>query len=395
MSGQNFLSAVNGLFVFGFCASPFRVKLASALIHRSMDYKVWPLLKPFVKQTVYRQFCGGETLEEVKNTIQRLRGRGLSTILDYPLESVPMQSPEAIIKNQHLDGLVQTAVLTASENDSKMALKVSSIIPYEILRLITFEFMNQSKVDPRNIANFSMNEKFRPYVLHLERFVDLCVQGGAKIIVDAEQLEIQPAIDHIVLNLCNRHNKTCCVIESTYQLYLQNSLERLSCHIRWAQQQSIRFGFKIVRGAYLGSDRSAPSMKLYGPIFSSKEGTDNNFNEAILFLANETADSSNPIQLIIASHNRESVELALNTFDGTRMKEQGLISFAQLYGMGEGLFEIIQSRGFKGFKYLPYGPVDVAIPYLLRRTEENSEFIRNHEEYTFWLKQLKAAARIC
>lgn len=47
------------------------------------------------------------------------------------------------------------------------------------------------------------------------------------------------------------------------------------------------------------------------------------------------------------------------------------VSFGQLLGMGDHLTYTLSSMGLKVYKYVPYGPVQVTIPYLLRRAQEN------------------------
>src|ERR1041385_6522426 len=43
-------------------------------------------VSPLFKWTVYSHFCGGETFEECKETVQRLERRGVGALLNYGVE---------------------------------------------------------------------------------------------------------------------------------------------------------------------------------------------------------------------------------------------------------------------------------------------------------------------
>lgn len=51
------------------------------------------------------------------------------------------------------------------------------------------------------------------------------------------------------------------------------------------------------------------------------------------------------------------------------------VFFGQLLGMQDGATGVLAGNGFKAFKYVPYGPVSIVLPYLHRRAQENSTMV--------------------
>jgi proline dehydrogenase len=48
------------------------------------------------------------------------------------------------------------------------------------------------------------------------------------------------------------------------------------------------------------------------------------------------------------------------------------VHFSQLFGMSDNISFNLAKENFKVSKYLPYGPVEDVIPYLMRRAQENT-----------------------
>ncbi|KAJ3417232.1 hypothetical protein HDV05_006438 [Chytridiales sp. JEL 0842] len=208
-------------------------------------------------------------------------------------------------------------------------------------------------------------------------------QKKVKIMIDAEQTYFQPAIDDVALFLSKKFNsvdKFGPTVFNTYQMYLKDALGRMKIDLDRAKRYNYSFGVKIVRGAYMVSERErAEEMSYADPINSTLEDTHKCYNSAIETLLNSIAESRSTaadpkkVQFVVASHNKDSVALAVKMMNERGIEgKNGDVAFAQLMGMQDGTSFALAANGFKAYKYIPYGPINVTIPYLLRRAQENS-----------------------
>ncbi|KAI9330307.1 FAD-linked oxidoreductase-like protein [Obelidium mucronatum] len=243
------------------------------------------------------------------------------------------------------------------------------------------------------LATKSDFEIFDAIVPLLESLIAHAKSLNVKVIIDAEWTYVQPAIDDLALHLSKKFNG--CrndasqginngrpIIFNTYQMYLQDALQRVQWELERAKRGNYNIGVKIVRGAYIVSESErAQKMNYPNPICRSLEDTHKSFNGAIDLCISEikkhtpepNADTPLPVQFFIASHNKESVLHAWLTLQRLQLNPQSdCVGFGQLMGMQDGTSYGIAANGLKGYKCVPYGPVPVAIPYLVRRAQENS-----------------------
>merc|ERR1711957_378776 len=80
-------------------------------------------------------------------------------------------------------------------------------------------------------------------------------------------------------------------------------------------------------------------------------------------------------EIMVATHNRHSVALVVDSMRRLGLPCTSGIYFGQLLGMADHVTMTLGQRGYKAYKYVPYGPVDKVMPYLIRRTQENSTFL--------------------
>merc|ERR1711976_180159 len=79
--------------------------------------------------------------------------------------------------------------------------------------------------------------------------------------------------------------------------------------------------------------------------------------------------------MMVASHNRHSVKLVVDTMRRLELPASSGVYFGQLLGMADHITFPLGQHGYKAYKYVPYGPVEKVMPYLIRRTQENSTFL--------------------
>jgi len=75
--------------------------------------------------------------------------------------------------------------------------------------------------------------------------------------------------------------------------------------------------------------------------------------------------------LFVASHNTDTCELAMTLSEELDLKDKNCVRFGQLKGFSDQVTSDISQKGFQVFKYLPFGPTEQVMPYLVRRGQES------------------------
>jgi proline dehydrogenase len=137
-----------------------------------------------------------------------------------------------------------------------------------------------------------------------------------------------------------------------------------------ATMHNYYLGVKMVRGAYMEKEAErAGKLNYPNPIHPNKEATDDAFNKGLAFCI----DNKQRISIVCGSHNEYS-----NQYLAVLMNKHGMrnndkrVYFAQLLGMSDNISFNLAKAGYNVAKYVPYGPVESVMPYLLRRASENT-----------------------
>ena len=188
--------------------------------------------------------------------------------------------------------------------------------------------------------------------------------------IDAEESWIQGAIDALAEDMMSDYNRERVVVYNTAQMYRHDRLAYLAAMAARAEEGGYLCGVKLVRGAYMEKERARAAQQGYpSPIQPDKAASDRDFDAAVKWVLERIAR----IHPVAGSHNEKS-NLKLCQWMGEMGLEPGdaRVSFAQLLGMSDPITFNLAARGYNVAKYVPYGPIREAIPYLIRRAQENT-----------------------
>ncbi|KAG0027106.1 hypothetical protein BGZ81_005864 [Podila clonocystis] len=229
-----------------------------------------------------------------------------------------------------------------------------------------------------------IKEDLNDYGIMLHRLEALCDQAlstHTRLMIDAEQTYFQLAINSVVLHLQHMYNVKAHpdgpLIFNTYQMYLKAAPKRLRDDYRYSQRNGYVLAVKLVRGAYLNSERQrSKDLGREDPIYDSIEATHTAYDAGVQFLLHEIGSATlatTGAVVVVASHNIDSVVKACRQMQALGMTPgEGVVMFGQLLGMCDQMSCTLGAHGYGIYKYVPYGPIRQVIPYLLRRAQENS-----------------------
>lgn len=310
-----------------------------------------------IKKTIYSHFCGGETLIESQKTISKLSENNIETLLNYSVEG--LENDESF-KETYLKTL--EAIDFAKSNQSIRAICIKFTGFARIAIWI--------KLQNKEALNINEESEYQKALYYIQNLCHKAVESNVQLYIDAEESWFQDSIDKVALDLMLQFNKEKAFIFNTYQLYRSDKLEHLKRDIHWAIENHIQLGAKIVRGAYVEKENEyARKNNTSSPIHKTKENTDIDFNKAIEYCI----EYINNVSLCCASHNEYSNKLLIQLLQKNNIAlNHSNISASQLQGMSDNITYNMSQLGVKMSKYLPYGPVKEVIPYLIRRSQENT-----------------------
>lgn len=314
-------------------------------------------IKPLIRATIYKHFCGGETIEQCTETINNLGKFGVGSILDYSVEGHHNESD--------FDHSCAEIVKTVKHASGKKN------IPFSVFKVTGVGRMDLlERVSSKVLLTEAEEAEFQRLKARVESICKTAADNNVRLFIDAEETWIQDAIDTMVDDMMLKYNKEKTLIFNTVQLYRHDRVAFMKENIAKARSGNYKVGYKLVRGAYMEKERERAATNGYpSPIQPDKAACDHDYNEAVKLCI----DNIDMVAVCAGTHNEESSALLAKL-----MEEKGIANsdervwFSQLLGMSDHISFNLANAGYCVCKYVPYGPVVSVLPYLFRRAAENT-----------------------
>lgn len=370
-SNQHLLKAY---YLFKLISIKWLTNLGSVLLRFALFIR-FPFILGLIKSTVFKHFCGGQSIEDCEDRIQELADFNVKTILDYSVEGKQ--------REKDFDQFLGKAMasIERAKKDANVpfcVFKTTALIPFKLLK----------KYSAQEVLTDEESTEFLRGRNRIDMLCNYAFLSGIPIMIDAEESWIQDAVDEIALIMMHRYNQERSIVYNTLQMYRKDRMNYLKKLFRQSVEENFYLGIKVVRGAYMEKERARAKRKGYpDPIQADKAATDQDFNSALEFCL----DHKDRIALCAGTHNEESSALLAKL-----LKEKDIpidhpqVYYSQLLGMSDHISFNLAKAGYNVTKYVPYGPVREVMPYLIRRAEENTSISgQTNRELNLIKKELK------
>lgn len=316
-----------------------------------------------IRKTIFKQFVGGETLEETAAVGEILGKYGVDVILDYGVEG---KDGEASFDHATDEFIRVINYAATQKNIPFISVKITGLARFKLLQTLNEAPRLRSGIHDHE-AEINEWDRVR------ERMYAICEVAAEKnigVLVDAEESWIQDPIDRLTMEMMEIFNKDKVIVYNTLQLYRHDRLHFLNISQQIAKEKGFKLGMKLVRGAYMEKERARAAEKGYpSPIQPDKDSTDRDYNLALKYCIEHLEE----IAIIVATHNEASCLYVVELLNEKGISHQHPhVHFSQLYGMSDNITFNLAKDGLRVSKYLPFGPIRDVIPYLMRRAQENS-----------------------
>jgi RHH-type proline utilization regulon transcriptional repressor/proline dehydrogenase/delta 1-pyrroline-5-carboxylate dehydrogenase len=310
-----------------------------------------------------QRFIAGTEVDEVLQTVGRLRKRGFAFTLDLLGEAI-ISEDEADAYQQAYLKLMTGLTTTVNEWPENFQIDCDNAgpIPRVNLSLKLSALDSQfNPVDPEGTAA-TVKARLRP----LFRAAREC---GAYIHIDMEHYAFKDLTLEIFKDvLLEKEFRDFADVGIVIQAYLPEAGRDLAALLEWVKKRGTNVWVRLVKGAYWDFETVVARARNWPiPVFQRKWQSDNNYEQQTRFLM----ENHTWLRPAFGSHNLRSLAHAVAWARHLNVPV-GAYEIQMLYGMGAEQAQLFAELGHRVRIYTPFGELIPGMAYLVRRLLENT-----------------------
>ena len=211
-------------------------------------------VRGLIRNTIFRQFVGGETLEETAAVVDVLEKYNVDVILDYGVEG---KEGEANFEQATAEFIRVINYAATQPHIPFISIKVTGFSRFKLLERLHEAPRLRSGIHD----NEAEEDEWQRVRDRMHRICSVAAQKNVGVLVDAEESWIQDPVDRLTIEMMEIFNKEKAIVYNTVQLYRHDRLSFLQLSHRIARQKNFVLGVKLVRGAYMEKERSRAASR--------------------------------------------------------------------------------------------------------------------------------------
>ena len=176
------IDLIRGMILFKIISYPIFTKFLTFFLNLALKLNL-PITK-LTKNTIYKHFCGGETIKQSKPIIKKLWSSNIGTILDFSAEGKESENDYSKVFNEVISSIKEA--------------KISKSVPFAVFKCtgITNFSLLQKMSSGLNLSKFEEEEKTN-FESKVEGICQFAFESNVPVFIDAEESWIQNAISSI------------------------------------------------------------------------------------------------------------------------------------------------------------------------------------------------------
>ena len=312
-------------------------------------------------QQVARIFITGANVEEALPVLQKNWNNKLAFSIDILNEATLSEKEAQNCFKQYME-LMDTLNQNMKNwpKNERLQSDIFNSLPSVNISVKATSIFSQIKVEAWEYSKEEIKKRLR--LLYRK-----AVQEFIFINLDMEQYEYKDLLLEVFKELLlEKEFKDYPHFGIVIQTYLKDSFEDLQDLVHFSEQRGKPITIRLVKGAYWDSEVLLAKQKNWPvPVYTYKAETDVNFEKCAKYLF----ENSLNIKIAIGSHNIRSIAYCLALH---KLYPKAQMEFQILYGMGEGLAQVLLEKGYCVRLYSTIGELIPGMSYLVRRLLENS-----------------------